>query len=129
MIPDDKHRSPLVDPPFRDADGCAVFPGGASWSSDEEYLGCDLRTLHIPIVLGDVGQFELAYDCYVLLTGYDVDEEEKFLRDLVEDPVVSELARELLDRLPSEGGEIAFENEEPEPARRGALENWCGANE
>jgi hypothetical protein len=112
VIPDDKHLRPIGAPPFRDADGCALFPGGHSWTSDPEWLGADGRTLHVPLRLGVVGQFELAWDCHVLESGHEIEDEEELLEDLCADPTIRELAQEQLDLLPSEGGEIAFEADE-----------------
>ncbi len=31
MIPDDQHFAPIPTPEYRDADGCAVFPGSHDW--------------------------------------------------------------------------------------------------
>jgi hypothetical protein len=109
MIPDDRHWSPVGVVTFRDADGCAVFPGGETWVSEREWLGVDSRTLHIPVSLGDVEQFELSRDCHVLDSGFDLDEEEELYEAMLLDPLVREVAQIALDSMPAAGGEIAFE--------------------
>ena len=109
MIPDSQQWGPIPPPEFRDADGCAVFPGSHSWSSDPDASGFDARALHVPFSLGEIEQFEMAWDCDVLDTGYDIEEEEKLLSDLVVDPLIGQLADHLLGIMPSSGGELAVE--------------------
>ncbi len=106
MIPDEQQWTPGPGP-YRDADGCRLFPGQFGWVSDDDGLAGDGRSLHVPITLGDVGQFQLAWDCHVLEEGDDIEEEEELLVALSADPLVGALARDLLDGLPAE--EIALE--------------------
>jgi hypothetical protein len=110
MIPDSESGQPPFGPPFRDADGCALWPGGQSWTSDGGWLGVDARHLHVPFWLGVVDQFEMAWDCHVLQTDYELEEEEKLLADLLHDPNVRELAGFLLERYPADHGELAVES-------------------
>ncbi len=112
MIPDSEHRVPVRNPPFRDADGCARFPGGHQWIGWPEFRGVDGYTSHVPFTLGVVGQFEMAWDCHAQETlnerHFEEDaEDEDVLTALLEDPLVRELAQEVLDGLPDV--EIAFE--------------------
>jgi hypothetical protein len=108
MIPDELQRQsgPVA---FRDSDGCRVFPGCADWASDDDGLPGDGRYLHHPLTLGEVGQFELALDCHTLDTDSELTAEERDLEALLDDPVIADLVRRVLERFPSDGGELAFE--------------------
>jgi hypothetical protein len=114
VIPDEFQRAagPVL---FRDADGCRVYPGTSSWASDDDGLPGDGRVIHEPLVLGVVGQFELSYDCYAEQVTAEASWEEHGtegfldLPSLALDPLVGELAAAVLERNPSDGGEIAFE--------------------
>jgi hypothetical protein len=115
VIPDEEQWTPGPGP-YCDADGCRLFPGGHDWTSDPKFLGADSRFLHCPFTLGCIDQFELTWDCHLLQTLYELEEEEKMLRDMAVDPLVGEVARDLLDGFPA--NEIAFEADLVGPLER-----------
>lgn len=107
MIPDTAHFVPPAPISFRDADGCRLYVGEGSWTS-EPIPGLDARTLHIPFWLGCVEQFEFAFDCFAECAKLGLAAEDRQDTGLEADPLIGALFRQL--RLVF-AEEIAFEVE------------------